>query len=1103
MGLTYWSVRDRARFSRGRQAFLSRGEAILAVVSLVSALAVAVAYSGRLRAFDAAEAERGGAAPVNLNAQADVETLERALAPVFERPADRRFAAREWAAAMATAPPLVNVGALMQLTVPAAAIDRAPRLETFARRLADARSAARDGIPVETVPLFTSADFAVLKPLVAVRGREDHARTVFWSAVAIVVPFHIVSLVWRFRSFQGDRVMLAAAHLLTAIGFLVMLSRPDPLRDTVLVARFAEGVVVALGACLAASFVSLRAASFLQLSYLPLAAAVILCVTLILFGAGPGTSGARINLGPVQPGEAIRLLLSFFLAGYFARRWELIRQVRSDQVRGRPLPGWLNVPRLDLVLPVLAGVALSLGLFFLQRDLGPALLVALMFLVMAGVARGGAGLSLAGFGVLVAGIYAGHAVGISGTLSARIAMWLAPWDNAVRGGDQVAHAAWALASGGVDGAGVGLGSTRFLPAGHTDLVLASVGEELGLVGVLVTAIALAVIVWRGLRSAIAASSDYACFLAVALSLTIALPALVMAAGLLGLIPLTGLVTPFVSYGGSAMTANFAALGLLTAVSAHAAPRAALDPLRVPVRRLATGLAVVAAVLVGVVVRTQAVSADDVIVRPQLSRQADGGLRYQYNPRVLEAARRLPRGTIFDRGDLPLATDDAAVLARSVDAYARVGIAVKDACPDGSTSRCYPLGGAAFHMVGDARSRVNWAASNSSYVERDAEDGLRGFDDRATIVRAEDATGAPFAAIRRDYRDLTPLVRHRWEPDHPDVRALVERSRDVHLTIDARLQHQTAAILARAARAAGVAHAAAVVLDAATGQILASVSYPWPEAHTPGVAAGNVLLDRARYGLYPPGSTFKLVTAAAALRQDAGWRDMPLVCSRLPGDRAGVRIPGFGPPVRDDIRDRQPHGAIAMHDGLVRSCNAYFAQLAVRLGPEALAATAELAGVPLAPTPAAARSRDQLPHAGYGQGQVVATPLRMARIAAAIGSDGVIRQAPIVKDRGDTVATPFLGAAAARLLAGDMRDAVTQGTGRLLRDHPSRIAGKTGTAEVDDAASHAWFVGFAPHGPANRRVAFAVLLENAGYGGVSAASVAGQIVTAAAALGWIR
>jgi peptidoglycan glycosyltransferase len=93
--------------------------------------------------------------------------------------------------------------------------------------------------------------------------------------------------------------------------------------------------------------------------------------------------------------------------------------------------------------------------------------------------------------------------------------------------------------------------------------------------------------------------------------------------------------------------------------------------------------------------------------------------------------------------------------------------------------------------------------------------------------------------------------------------------------------------------------------------------------------------------------------------------------------------------------------------------------------------------------------------------------------------------------------------AAKLLANSLRDAVVAGTGRNVSANPSRIAGKTGTAEVANAPSHAWFVGFAPHGPAKKRIAFAVLFENAGYGGAIAAPAAGEIVSAAAARGLVE
>jgi cell division protein FtsI/penicillin-binding protein 2 len=315
--------------------------------------------------------------------------------------------------------------------------------------------------------------------------------------------------------------------------------------------------------------------------------------------------------------------------------------------------------------------------------------------------------------------------------------------------------------------------------------------------------------------------------------------------------------------------------------------------------------------------------------------------------------------------------------------------------------------------------------------------------------------------------------------------------------------QVSSILARAATSSGVRKAAVVVVDAETGELLSSVSYPWPES---GAAVADItkesLLDRARYGLYPPGSTFKLVTAAAALRLDPGLNQLAFTCSRLPDHRVGARIPGHRP-IRDDVLDRQPHGRQTLREGLVHSCNAYFAQLAVRLGTHPLARTAQTAGMVFPDEGTPAHRAEELPHAGYGQGAVLTTPLRLARVVAAIASDGTIREPSVVRGGPSADPKPFLPASSARLLAGYMREAVTNGTGRSLRGHPVRIAGKTGTAEVDGAASHSWFAGFAPAGPAARRIAFAVILEHAGYGGGGAAAVAGQVVSAAAALELIR
>ena len=548
-----------------------------------------------------------------------------------------------------------------------------------------------------------------MKPFFVVRTRSAFRNRLLGFVGLYLLGFQSIALVWRLRGIRGDRVLLAAAHLLTAVGFAVLVSRVDPLRDNLLFVRYAEGVLVGLLLIMALSLVDFSTAMFLELSYLPLIGALSLSVLLILFGTGPGRSSAKVNLGPVQPIEAIRLLLALFLAGFFARRWELLRDLRGRTIGTLTVPSWLNVPRVEYVLPVLVAVAMALGFFFLQKDLGPALLLSCVFLAVYAVARGRIGLAAAGFVLLAAGFYVGYRLNVSHTLAERVRMWQSPWDNAVAGGDQVAQAIWAIATGGPFGTGLGLGDVRYLPAGHTDLVLAAVGEELGAVGLLVVAFAYAVVAWRGFRVSQSASNDYGFFLATALMLFLIVPVLVMAAGVMGITPLTGVVTPFLSYGGSAMAANCAALGMLCSIHADRRPAADLRPFRAPMRWLVTALAASGAVLVAVLINIQVVHAGEYAVKPHLGVQADGGRRYAYNPRILDLVRQLPRGTVYDRKGLPLATEDPGVIDAARQGYQRLGVSLERTCPTPS-ERCYPLGGRAFHLLGDERTRVNWSAA---------------------------------------------------------------------------------------------------------------------------------------------------------------------------------------------------------------------------------------------------------------------------------------------------------------------------------------------------------------------------------------------------------
>ena len=838
-----------------------------------------------------------------------------------------------------------------------------------------------------------------------------------------------------------------------------------------------------------------------------------------MFGSGPTGSNARVNLLGIQPVEVVRLLVVFSLAAYFARRWQFLRELSADHGARRGIRRWVRLPRWKDVRPLAVSITALLALFFLQRDLGPALVLSCVFLGLYGISRARVGLVVAGFAVLTTGFVAGYALGVPSTVTRRVAIALDPWENALPGGDQIAHALWALSSGGPWGLGPGVGEPHVIPAGHTDLVMAALGEELGYIGFASIAVLFAILVWRLLRIAVRAPGDYTAFLTIGLTLALAVQGLVIVAGMLGLLPLAGVVTPFLSYGRSAMLSNFAALGVCAAIARRRGP--ARDALTLPTRALGWSLAAAALLIVVRAADVQVVRADTFATRANLTQQADGGYRYQYNPRLTSAARSIVRGTIFDRDGLPLATSRPGEIEKFASQYKKLGLELPHTCRSGgerpSTSlgaalsrvegRCYPLGGLAFHVLGDATRQTNWAARNTSYVERDFDARLKGFDDRAQTVEVLNRrAGTTHAVIRRDYSELLPLVRHKGRPAHADVRRILERERSLRLTIDAGLQVRTARALRDQAGRALPGRGAAVVIDPATGGLLAAASYPWPDAvelagERP--IAPDALLDRARYGLYPPGSTFKLVTAVAALRLESAVRHARYQCIRLADGRVGGRVRGASRPVRDDPLDHTPHGTLDLHRALVVSCNAYFSNLANLIGPQVLSEVASEAQIAAARPPAADNLRRTLPYAGYGQGDVLASPLRMAGVAGALAEGGMLREVRVTLDRPARASgTQWITAQGAAQIRTAMRQVVTSGTGRVLADHPIAIAGKTGTAEVDGQRSHSWFVGFAPFS-GKQRIAFAVIVEHAGYGARVAAPVAGDIVSAARAFGLIQ
>ncbi len=752
-------------------------------------------------------------------------------------------------------------------------------------------------------------------------------------------------------------------------------------------------------------------------------------------------------------------------------------------------------------------MGLVLAFFFLQRDLGPALVVSLAFLALYGVARGGIGLASLGLAIVGTGFFVGYRYGIPHTVAGRVSMWLSPWENDFAGGDHLAKTVWSLAAGGVSGAGLGRGDSALVPAIHTDMVLASVGEDLGFVGVAIVLALFALLIFRCLRISLRTGAHFCFFLALGLTLVLALQALLIAGGVLGLVPLSGIATPFLSYGRSSMLANLSIIGVLIAISHHArGAGGSLRPLHRSVRWLGLLLAAALTVVTVAAAKIQIFDADRLLIHGSLARQADGVRRYQYNPRLTRIARWIPRGSIVDRRGLPLATSDWSELERHRQEYEELGIEIGSE-PTGGGGRRYPFAGLTFHLLGDLPSRLNWAASNTSFAERDSRVRLRGFDDYAQVVSVEQADGRTTPLVVRDYSELVPLLRHHQDPDHPVVRRFLDRDRTLRMTIDVRLQKRVADILERYIRLAGAERGAAVLLDAGNGDLLASVGYPWPQRSPP--AAGNgdreALIDRVRYGIYAPGSAFKLVSAMAALRRDPDLRETTFRCVAVGGGRAGHRVRGWGKPIRDDPGVRTPHGTVNLRLGIRHSCNAYFAQLVTyEVGGRALLETAALFDIAVARPNTPETLQDALPQAAFGQGQVTATPFAMARVAATLANGGEMPQGRwVLDDSSPRTREPrrVLPVGDAWRIAEAMREVVTGGSGKILRSIEPPIAGKTGTAEVAGERSHGWFVGFSPYDEEEGRVvALAVLIENGGYGGRYPARAAGEMVQQAAFLG---
>ncbi len=392
-------------------------------------------------------------------------------------------------------------------------------------------------------------------------------------------------------------------------------------------------------------------------------------------------------------------------------------------------------------------------------------------------------------------------------------------------------------------------------------------------------------------------------------------------------------------------------------------------------------------------------------------------------------------------------------------------------------RIYPFGAVFAHAIGYASPRYGTF-------------GLEDAFDR--VLTAPRAAADPFTAA---FEIVTGSR-------HP-----APRGSDIITTLDPDVQRALVDGLSPYARAAGV------VLDPRSGAVLALASVPSfdpnaLEAQFPSLVhdTQSPLLDRAISGLYPPGSTFKIVTAADAL--DAGI----VTPDSTFDDNGGFAVGSFV--VRNDEEERT--GRQTLVGAFALSSNVDFARIAVELGADRWFAYAARWGLGQSLEFDLPAARDRLPdkasvtpsvlaQLGFGQASLLVSPLRMALVGAAIANAGALPRPYLVRSiaqrdsqlatRPETLALPISAQTAAEVR--DMMIAVVErGTGTAAALPNVTVAGKTGTATNPHGKSHAWFVAFAPaRAP---RVAVAVVVENAGYGGTFAAPIAKRVLRVALA-----
>ncbi|MCR8558116.1 FtsW/RodA/SpoVE family cell cycle protein [Mucilaginibacter sp. BJC16-A38] len=745
-----------------------------------------------------------------------------------------------------------------------------------------------------TIRLISSKDFSILKKEKAliIRTPEEFNQWYLIIAGSFFVCFFIIHTILSAKFPTADQVILPLIMLLTGISFITLLNLQDPLRDRF----FAKDSLVYLGM----GFVVIIIMLFLNLRRFTsdsriyrmfifknnqkaangwpwIILAMTLLVLTIRFGSGPEGSGVKVNLFGFQPSEIVKYLVIIFLAGFFATNERFISEYAS----------WRK--RWSFFSFALISIAVTLLLFLLLGDMGPAIVICFTFIILFSFSRGDfmfMALSVV-FYVLITWIFKNLWIStgltlamllfsffirkrtlsesaimalliISGFLTIdkipylnkivpgpvqrlvdRKAIWQDAWNNEVYGGDQVANGLWAMSGGGITGQGVGEGFAKTIPEAHTDMILPAIGEGFGWAGIVSIFLLFLLYLHRSIIIGRQTGTPFLFYLCTGIGVCTFIQFLLIAGGSTGALPLSGVALPFESYGGSSLVANFLAAGFLLSASVVKGTPVQMNYItKQQDRNLVPALlaAVIGIILLIVNISSYLFSSEKWIVKPALVADRSGARMFSYNPRIAILMNKLQAGTLYDRQGRILATSNPALIKKQEKLLDEAGAAHfdLDSAMHKRLTRYYPFEDQMFFWVGDENTGVFNGSTNGYFGEYEHAAELRGFKMPTVSFNAHSSRFREDRFLPMGVKEMSVSKKDysALAPlliagiNSPEVEAFKKRNRDVQLTVDAGLQTGIQQSIAQDTSLQDN-RVSVVVMQATSGDVLASAVYPLP------------------------------------------------------------------------------------------------------------------------------------------------------------------------------------------------------------------------------------------------------------------------------------